>query len=101
MSEPAQRNKNGIPVVDAILSVVAPYLLITGTLYLIAPHLFSITEFPYLLNVSLVFGVFHIACGSLLLWACLSSNRFHPVVIAALIAEVAVLLISAGFMTKG
>ena len=101
MSEPEQRNKNGIPVVDAILSVVAPYLLIIGTLYLIAPHLFSIKEYPYLLNLSLVFGLFHIACGSLLLWFRLSPNRIHPMVIAALIAEVAVLLISSGFMTKG
>ncbi len=100
MSGPGQRNKSGIPVVDAILSVVAPYLLIIGTLYLIAPHLFSIKEYPYLLNVSLVFGLFHIACGSLLLWFRLSPDRVHPMVIAALIAEVAVLLISAGFMTR-
>jgi signal transduction histidine kinase/DNA-binding response OmpR family regulator len=101
MSEPGLRNKNGIPVVDAILSVIAPYLLIIGTLYLIAPHLFSIRNYPYLLDVSLVFGIFHIACGSLLLWVRLSTNRVHPLVIAALIGEVAVLLISAGFMTKG
>src|SRR6478609_6243450 len=101
MSGPALRSKNEIPVVDAILSVVAPYLLIVGILYLIAPHLFSINAYPYLSNVSQIFGVFHIACGSLLLWVRLSSNRFHPIVIAALISEVLVLLMSAGFMTKG